>query len=178
MGKMIRLAVAVLAFALVAPRAEAQEKAPATPAAKPSPLKAAAKEYSFEIRPTIGLVIPLAPSGSVGWDIGGSFRAKPPSWPVGVQLDIIWIDLSSSIFQFTVNGVYEFTTESHTLEPYAIAGLGMYDGNFGLNIGAGADFAISGSPIGFFAEARFHAVFNPGDNLNLLPINAGVRIQF
>ena len=58
MGKMIRLAVALLAVPLLAPRAEAQAQAPAA-AAKPSPLKPAAKEYSFEIRPTIGLVIPL-----------------------------------------------------------------------------------------------------------------------
>jgi hypothetical protein len=175
MGKIARLVVMAASLAALASRAEAQ-----APAAKPqsSPLKAAAKEYSFEIRPTVGLVIPLAPSGDVGWDIGGSFRVKPPSWPVGVQLDLIWIDLSGSLFQFTLDGVYQFSTGSKTFEPYALAGLGMYDGDFGLNIGLGADIAVSGSPIGFFAETRFHAVFNPGDNLNLLPINAGVRIRF
>ena len=174
MGKMIRLAAVLCVLVALAARAEAQ-----APAAKPSPLKAAAKEYSFEIRPTIGLVIPLAPSGQdVGWDIGGSFRVKPPSWPLGLQLDLIWMDLSSSLFQFTLDGVFQFSTASPSFEPYVIAGLGMYDGEFGLNAGLGADFAISGSPIGFFAETRFHAVFNPGDNLNLLPINAGVRIRF
>ena len=142
MGKMIRSATvlfALAALAALASRAEAQ----ATAQPKPSPLKAAAKEYSFEIRPTIGLVIPLAPSGDVGWDIGASFRLRPPAWPVGLQLDVIWID-----------------------------------GEFGLHAGVGADFAISGSPIGFFAETRFHVVFEPGDNPNLLPINAGVRIRF
>jgi len=175
MGKMIRLAVVLFAFVAPAPRAEAQ--APAAPA-KPSPLKVAAKEYSFEIRPTIGLVIPLSPTGSVGWDLGGSFRVKPPTWPLGLQLDIIWIDLRSSIFQFTLNGVYSFSTSSPNIEPYAIAGLGMYNGDFGLNFGLGADFAVSKSPMGFFAETRFHAVFTSGNNLNLLPINAGIRIRF
>ena len=92
----------LLGLVALASRAEAQ--AAAQP--KPSPLKAAAKEYSFEIRPTVGLVIPLAPSGDVGWDIGGSFRVKPPSWPVGLQLDLIWIDLDYSLFQFTLDGVY------------------------------------------------------------------------
>ncbi|MBP2647480.1 MAG: hypothetical protein H6Q77_1104 [Gemmatimonadetes bacterium] len=175
MGKMMRLAAVLFAFVAFAPRAEAQ-----APAAKPkaSPLKAAANEYSFEIRPTIGLVIPLAPSGDVGWDLGGSFRVKPPTWPVGLQLDLIWIDLTSSTFQFTLDGVYQFATSSSSFNPYAIAGLGMYDGDFGLNAGLGADFAISGSPIGFFAETRFHVVFVAGDNPNLLPINAGVRIRF
>ncbi len=172
MGRMIRLAAVVCAVVAISSRAEAQ-----APAAKPSPLKAAANEYSFEIRPTVGLVIPLAPSGDVGWDIGGSFRVKPPSWPVGLQLDLIWIDLSYSLFQFTLDGVYQFSYSSG-FEPYAIVGLGMYDGEFGLNAGLGADFAISGSPIGFFAETRFHVVFESGDNPNLLPINAGVRIRF
>ncbi len=172
MRKTIRLAAVLCALVAFAPRAEAQ-----APAAKPSPLKAAAKEYSFEIRPTIGLVIPLAPTGDVGWDIGGSFRVKPPSWPLGLQMDLIWIDLSGSLFQFTLDGVYQFGA-SASFAPYAIAGLGMYDGEFGLNAGLGADFAISGSPIGFFAETRFHVVFEPGDDLNLLPINAGVRIRF
>ncbi len=178
MGTMFRASLMLFALAALAPSAEAQEPAAPAATAKPSPLTTAAKEYSFEIRPTIGLVIPLAPSGSVGWDIGASFRAKPPAWPVGVQLDVIWIDLNTSIFQFTLNAVYGFATSSHSLEPYVIAGLGMYDGNFGLNFGAGTDFAIAKSPIGFFAEARFHAVFTSGDNLNLLPINAGVRIRF
>lgn len=174
MGKIIRSAVALLAFTALASRAEAQ----ATAQPKPSPLKAAAKEYSFEIRPTVGLVIPLAPSGDVGWDIGGSFRLRPPSWPVGLQLDVIWIDLDYSLFQFTVDAVFPFATGNSSFEPYVIGGLGMYDGEFGLNAGVGADFAISGSPIGFFAETRFHVVFEPGDNPNLLPINAGVRIRF
>ena len=174
MGKMIRSAAVLLGLIALASRVEAQ--AAAQP--KQSPLKAAATEYSFEIRPTIGLVIPLAPSGDVGWDIGGSFRVRPPSWPIGLQLDLIWIDLDYSLFQFTADAFFPFATGSESFEPYVIGGLGMYDGEFGINAGVGADFAISGSPIGFFAETRFHVVFEPGDNPNLLPINAGVRIRF
>jgi hypothetical protein len=165
MSQMIRSAAVLLGLIALASRAEAQ--AAAQP--KPSPLKAAATEYSFEIRPTLGLVIPLAPSGDVGWDIGGSLRVRPPSWPVGLQLDL---------FQFTADAFFPFATGSKSFEPYIIAGLGMYDGEFGINAGVGADFAISGSPIGFFAETRFHVVFEPGDNPNLLPINAGVRLRF
>jgi len=174
MSKMIRSAAVLLGLIALASRAEAQ--AAAQP--KPGPLKAAATEYSFEIRPTLGLVIPLAPSGDVGWDIGGSFRVRPPSWPLGLQLDLIWMDLDYSLFQFTADAFFPFATGSKSFEPYIIAGLGMYDGEFGINAGVGADFAISGSPIGFFAETRFHVVFEPGDNPNLLPINAGVRIRF
>jgi hypothetical protein len=179
MGKMIRLAAVLLACVAGTRAAEAQQPA-ATPAVQPkaSPLKSAAREYSFEIRPTVGLVIPLAPSGDVGWDIGGSFRVKPPTWPLGLQLDLMFIDFSSTTFQFTLDGVYAFSAGSRTFEPYVIGGLGLYDGSFGLNAGLGADIAISGAPIGFFVESRFHVIFESGDNPNLLPINAGVRIRF
>ena len=173
MSKMIRSAAVLLGLIALASRAEAQ----ATAQPKPSPLKAAATEYSFEIRPTLGLVIPLAPSGDVGWDIGGSFRVRPPSWPVGLQLDLIWMDLDYSLFQFTADAFFPFATVDE-LRAVHHRGLGMYDGEFGINAGVGADFAISGSPIGFFAETRFHVVFEPGDNPNLLPINAGVRLRF
>lgn len=172
MRKYIPLAVAAMVLVAATTRAEAQ----AAQQPKESSLKAAAQEYSFEIRPTTGLVIPLAPSGDVGWNIGASLRAMPPSWPVGLQLDVMWIDLDGSLFQFTGDVVYAFGG-SEKVKPYVIGGLGMYDGDFGLNGGFGADLAGSG-PIGFFGEARFHAVFRPGDNLNLIPINLGVRIRF
>lgn len=173
MRKFIPMAVAAMVLVAAATRAEAQ----AAQQPKESSLKAAAQEYSFEIRPTTGIIIPLAPSGQdVGWNIGASFRVMPPAWPVGLQLDVMWLDLEGSIFQFTADAVFGFGG-SAKVKPYVIGGLGMYDGNFGLNAGLGADLAGSG-PIGFFGEARFHAVFNEGDNLNMIPINVGVRIRF
>jgi hypothetical protein len=174
--------LAVLAgFAASASQASAQAKPTTTAAPPPSQqgsLSAAAKEYSFEIRPTIGIAFPLSPSGDVGWDIGGSLRAKPPTWPFGVQLDMLLLDMASTVFQFTLDGVFTFSSSSKAFQPYVIAGLGLYDGNFGINAGAGADFAIKGSPIGFFADARFNLIFASGPDQSILPINAGVRVRF
>jgi hypothetical protein len=138
-----------------------------------------AKNYNFEIRPTIGVVFGLSDDIGTGWDIGGSLRAMPKTWPVGVQLDLILIDIeSTSVFQFTPAVVYPLSTASETFDPYLIGGLGLYDGDFGINAGVGADIAISGSPLGFFAETRFHNVFASGNSYSLLPVNVGVRIRF
>jgi hypothetical protein len=175
----IRLLAALAGLAVSASQASAQAKpAPAAPPPQQSSLSSAAKEYSFEIRPTIGIAFPLSPSGDVGWDIGGSLRAKPPTWPVGIQLDLLLLDFSSTIFQFTLDGVYTFSSSSKAFQPYIIAGLGLYNGDFGINAGAGADFAIKGSPIGFFADARFNVIFYSGPDQSLLPINVGVRVRF
>jgi hypothetical protein len=142
------------------------------------PLTQAAREYRFEIRPTIGVVFPLDPDGlGTGWDIGASVRAMPPAWPIGVQLDFIVIDLEGSLFQFAANAVYQFSSSS-SLRPYLIGGLGLYDGDFGVNAGVGLDFAVTGAPIGFFAEGRFHRVFGDPSDLSLFPLNGGVRIRF
>lgn len=138
-----------------------------------------AKEYNFEIRPTIGVVFGLSDDIGTGWDIGGSLRAMPHAWPVGVQLDLIYIDVGDgNVFQVTPAVVYPLSTASSTFDPYLIGGLGLYDGDFGINIGAGADFAIKNAPIGFFAETRFHNVWVDGGSYSILPVNAGVRIRF
>jgi hypothetical protein len=155
------------AAALMATAAEAQD------------LSKTAAKYSFEIRPTIGIVFPLSPDGlDTGWDIGGSLRALPPTWPVGIQLDFMLIDLSTSVFQLTADVLYQFSSSSESFAPYLIGGLGLYDGDFGLNAGVGADFAIKGSPIGFFAEGRFHRIFEAVDDVSLFPVNLGVRVRF
>lgn len=142
-------------------------------------LSKTAKAYSFEIRPTVGIVFPLSPDGlDTGWDIGASFRAMPPTWPIGIQLDVFLVDVGSSELMLNANAVYHFQTSSETFQPYLIAGLGIFDGNFAINGGAGADFAIGSSPIGFFADIRFHNIFIDGPDAVLMPINAGVRIRF
>lgn len=141
-------------------------------------LKKTAQAYRFEIRPAIGVVFGLSDDIGTGWDIGGGFRAKPAKWPIGVQLDLMVIDISGSVFQASASAVYPLSTASETFDPYLIGGIGLYDGDFGINVGAGADFAISGSPLGFFAETRFHNIWYTGGSSTILPVNAGVRIRF
>lgn len=151
----------------------------AATAASAQDISKTAKAYNFEIRPAIGVVFGLTDDIGTGWNIGGGFRAMPKTWPVGVQLDLMVIDIeSSSLFQISGSAVYPLSTASETFDPYLIGGIGLYDGDFGINVGAGADFAISGSPLGFFAETRFHVVWPSGGSYTILPVNAGVRIRF
>lgn len=166
MRKLSRALVAMAATTLLATAAEAQD------------LSQTAKTYSFEIRPAVGVVFPLSPDElDTGWDIGGSLRAIPPTWPIGLQLDLFYVDVGSDFFQASLDALYQFPTASG-FDPYVIGGLGLYDGNFGLNAGVGADFAVTGSPLGFFVEGRFHLIFSDGDDVSIFPLNAGVRLRF
>lgn len=179
MNRALRSFIAVasvgMAAAVVAPALNAQQ----TTKKSGDPLKQAAREYSFEIRPTIGVVFPVDPDGlDTGWDLGASFRATPPNWDVGLQLDLIYLDLNSGVFQATAEVFYEFSDNDDAFRPYIIGGLGIYDGNFGLNAGLGVDFAVVNSPVGFFLESRFHRVFDDPTDVSFIPINAGVRIRF
>ncbi len=177
---LVAMALLTMASVMRAPALSAQQpgNAPAKPASG-DPLTQAAREYKFEIRPTIGVVFPTSPDYlDTGWDIGASLRATPPSWPVGLQLDFIFIDLNSTLFQATADVFYEFSSKDDAFRPYVIGGLGIYDGDFGVNAGVGVDFAVVNSPVGFFLEGRFHAIFEDPDDVTLIPINAGVRIRF
>jgi len=146
---------------------------------KPSAATQAAREYKFEIRPAIGVVFPTDPDGlDTGWDIGGGLRATPHNWPISLQLDLMVVDLGSSLFQATIEAVYDFGSSSSAFRPYLIGGLGVYDGNFGLNGGIGVDFAIVNAPFGFFAETRYHRVFDDPSDVGFIPINAGIRLRF
>ena len=146
---------------------------------KPSAATQAAREYKFEIRPAIGVVFPTDPDGlDTGWDIGGGLRATPHNWPISLQLDLMVVDLGSSLFQATIEAVYDFGSSSSAFRPYLIGGLGIYDGNFGLNGGIGVDFAIVNAPFGFFVESRYHRVFDDPSDVGFIPINAGIRLRF
>lgn len=176
-SRLMRAAVAVSLITLVTSAAtpghlEAQ-------ANKPNAATQAAREYKFEIRPTIGVVFPTSPDGlDTGWDIGAGLRATPKNWPIDLQLDLMMVDLNESLFQATIGVVYEFGSSSNAFRPYLIGGLGIYDGNFGLNAGIGVDFAVVNAPFGFFAETRFHRVFSDPQDVSFIPINAGIRIRF
>ena len=173
---LIRVAAAVtivtVASAVATSHLAAQQK-------KPSTATQTAREYNFEIRPAIGVVFPTDPDGlDTGWDIGGGLRATPHNWPIALQLDLMVVDLGSSLFQATIEAVYDFGSSSSSVRPYLIGGLGIYDGNFGLNGGIGADFAIGNAPFGFFLETRYHRVFDDPTDVGFIPINAGIRLRF
>jgi len=87
------------------------------------------------------------------------------------------------------NTLFSFGDAASTARPYVIAGLGVYrmkfaeevagfdvsdtQTKFGLNVGAGFTFNLSGFET--FVEGRFHSVFADGSNLNFVPLSFGFR---
>ena len=152
----------------------------AAQAKKPNAATQAAREYKFEIRPTIGVVFPTiprwprAPAGTSA----PAFAPRRTTGPSRCSSTCMAVDLNSTLFQATIGVVYDFGSSSNAFRPYLIGGLGLYDGNFGLNAGIGVDFAVVNAPFGFFAETRFHRVFDDPQDVSFIPINAGIRIRF
>ena len=144
----------------------------------------------FELRPGGGVTFPLGSDFfDTGWHLGGSIRGTPRNFPLAFQLDLFYHDLGekavaaadsvidSSFLQLSLDAVYPLTTASPSFDPYLIGGVGLYDGNFGLNAGVGADFRLRGSGVGLFAELRIHRIFSgEPEDVSLFPITVGVRI--
>lgn len=120
----------------------------------------------------------------------------PATLPVSIRIDGMYSRLGLSggvdghfgVFQGTANAVYRFpAAEATTIRPYVTGGLGVYNyqiiakpeflenesTDLGINGGAGVDFVVGALAV--FAEARYHSVFIPGENVELLPITVGIR---
>jgi hypothetical protein len=99
-------------------------------------------------------------------------------------------DGNASILAFVGNVMVPFGDAASTARPYAIGGLGVYrtkfsgdvsGGNtlsrsstdFGLNIGGGFTFNLSGFET--FVEARFHSAFTDVSNTNFIPLSFGFK---
>ena len=100
--------------------------------------------------------------------------------PVGLQLDANYarfgtgtaLDLRNELIYGTMNGIYRFRLENTVLEPYAIAGGGVYHVDAagadavgihsrtraGVNGGLGLTYRLSEMKL--FFEGRYHNVFN------------------
>jgi len=144
----------------------------------------------FEVRAGGGVSFPLESDFyDVGWHLGGGLLATPRQFPVSFQLDAFYHDLSekddlgipsdlldTSFLQLTLDAVYLFKTASTTFDPYILGGVGLYDGNFGVNAGAGVDFRLNFIKVGLFLEGRFHRIFGDPEDVSLFPVTLGVRV--
>jgi opacity protein-like surface antigen len=101
------------------------------------------------------------------------------------------VDGNSSILGFIGNAFFPFGDPASTARPYAIGGLGVYrlgfsgdvegsnidldisETKFGLNVGGGFTFNLSGFET--FVEARFHSVFTEASNTNFIPLSFGFK---
>lgn len=145
------------------------------------------------------------PSGTLndvndlGWQ--GQFAASYTfaEKPVGLQLDGNYarfasgttLDLRNEMIYGTVNGVYRFRLNNTVLEPYAIAGGGVYHNDAagadavgihsrtraGVNGGLGLTFRLSEMKL--FFESRYHDVFSGlagGTDARFVNLTLGVRL--
>jgi hypothetical protein len=127
-----------------------------------------------------GAVVPsgtMADGLKTGWNGMVVARVKPALSPVGLQLDGFYdrfaleggFDGHSRMLGATADLVYAMPSAA-VAHPYLLGGVGMYNGKttingvssesqtkFGLNAGAGLDFAFGGGAR-LFAEGRFHAI--------------------
>jgi opacity protein-like surface antigen len=94
-----------------------------------------------------------------------------------------------SMFNFVANALYPFGDKAKTGHPYIIGGLGLYklkatatyqgvdisssQTKFGINVGGGYEFALSGFDT--FVELRFHSVFTDNNSTNFIPISFGFK---
>lgn len=115
-----------------------------------------------------------------GWNGVASVAYAPARMPLVFQLDLNTaqfadetpLDLKEQLYYGTANVMYRFLPGQTVLHPYVIGGGGVYQVDatgtaaagvpshtrFGVNLGAG--FELRPGPLGFFAEARYHAVLD------------------
>lgn len=146
----------------------------------------------------------IADNGNTGFHGMVTLGAMPAMVPFGVRIDGMYNsigadDFSDGIDTFTgnslqilgvtANGVFAMPGMMVT-SPYLIGGVGYYntkfksdqfdadgESNFGLNIGIGAKFNLSG--FGTFAEVRYHNIFDKDDqtgagNTSFIPLTFGI----
>jgi hypothetical protein len=150
-----------------------------------------------------GAVMPTGTYGdlmSMGWNVTGVARLKPPVSPLGLQVDAFYnrfglegdVDGHNRVIGATANAVFAFPSVS-PVRPYLLGGVGLYDqkitvgdasgseSKFGINAGAGFDFALGSAKL--FADARFHAILNGSvdaetleeANAYYIPLTVGLR---
>jgi opacity protein-like surface antigen len=99
------------------------------------------------------------------------------------------LDGNFSMINFVANALYPFGDKAKTSHPYIIGGLGLYrvkatasyqgidisdsQTKFGINVGGGVEFALSGFDA--FIEARYHSVFTDNNSTNFIPLSFGFK---
>jgi Outer membrane protein beta-barrel domain len=182
MRKLIVGAVVVLASAVAAPVAQAQQQSAVT----------------FGV--SGGLTLPIGDLGDAygsGFNLQGHANYKPSSLPFGLRGDVgFWTTAGKTVnlggisgkskgitwISGTANVVYNFEgAKDATFVPYVIGGAGLYNGSqsigtkFGVNGGGGVTFKLSGFDA--FAEARFHNIFTDNITARIIPISFGINFK-
>lgn len=136
------------------------------------------------------------PTGDFGDAFGTGFHGMatlgftPAMLPFGVRIDGMYNSLdgeSGTPFEDETAKVLAFSGNALlsmgglVASPYLIGGVGFYNtdvggddssSDFGINIGLGARFNLSG--FGTFAEIRFHNIFTEDDATRFIPLTFGI----
>jgi opacity protein-like surface antigen len=134
-----------------------------------------------------------------GWHLGGFLTFHPAMVPFGLRAEGVYhsfnakssvedINAKMKIINGNLNGVWEFPMAGSPIQPYAIGGVGIYNSkvtsdlgdsgsnnDFGVNVGGGVRFALSG--FSTFVEARFHNIFSSGTSTRMIPISVGITVH-
>jgi hypothetical protein len=172
-------------------------------AALTSPARAQhAAPSQWAVDGAIGIAFPLGDFGNAfgtGFDLMGAAEYHPQqTGPFYFRGELGYshfganagIDADASIVRFAVDGMYDFPVSHSSVQPYALAGLGIYhvsagvnncpvgadcsSGNTGLGINLGAGLRYALSTIQLFGEIRYQVALISGD-APFIPIQFGVR---
>jgi opacity protein-like surface antigen len=149
----------------------------------------------------LGATMPLGDFGDAvgtGWHGGVVLGFTPSMVPFGVRLEGDYHSFSFedevadgdfTIMDVILNGVWGFAMPDSPMQPYAIGGIGFYrtkadieglddeesSTDFGINVGGGVRFALSG--FSAFVEARWHNIFSEDESTRMVPISFGVMFR-
>ena len=127
---------------------------------------------------------------NIGWHAGGFVGFDVPFFPLGVRADAMmnhWTvetgadDEQLRIFSVSANAIWGLLP-TPIVKPYVTGGLGFYssrisidgvpaENDIGINIGTGVRFKAAS--IGFFAEARYHRIFDDAET-DYIPVSLGI----
>ena len=144
-----------------------------------------------------GATLPMGDAGDAfdtGFNVQGALHLQPPLRAVGARFDVMYHSLGGkdqgllvgeadlNVFAGAANVVLT-VSNTGTVRPYVLGGLGLYnldfggafesETKFGLNGGGGIEFGVGG--FNTFVEARLHSIFTEESNTNLVPVVFGVR---
>lgn len=166
------LGVAAAALALVASASSAEAQRPVS------------------IGLSAGASLPVGTLGDAtetGYNVSAMADFGLPTLPFGFRVEAMYNALGLSVGDgnyrvVALTGNLKWAFPGIAMRPYVVVGGGLYNGklpegpadsNFGMNGGAGVDFALSG--FSAFGEIRFHSSFIEEENLNFVPISFGIR---
>ena len=179
--KRIGVAIGGLALALtVSGSVQAQESVTARPV-----------KFGFGL----GASVPVGDLGDAadfGWHAQGMLQFSMAALPLGLRADVMYHSLGGAangpdwrIVAGNINAM--LMTGGVQARPYLIGGLGLYNSDvgaiaggidpesstdFGLNIGGGVQFMLSG--FNAFVEGRLHHIMGDNNSLQLIPLTFGM----